>query len=207
MPPSGRASPRPPFPLLLFLLPSLKTRIAFYRPREFTPSRSLLADETRKITRNHANLRNVSFRFVSSRLLQFTSVSFLSLGFVISSLSLSLSILSPLRTMTTRTSTRGTGIRIETIRARQRSREELKIKQRERERVASLTSTASKRASRTRSTLLEREPIIGRQLTKPFVRSIIGYDRCRGCARCEAGVSDEERRISLSLSLSNALFN
>ena len=87
--PSGRASPRPPFPLLLFLLPSLKTRIAFYRPREFTPSRSLLADETRKITRNHANLRNVSFRFVSSRLLQFTSVSFLSLGFVISSLSLS----------------------------------------------------------------------------------------------------------------------
>lgn len=85
---------------------------------------------------------------------------------------------------------------------RQRSWQELKIKQRERGRVASLTSTASKRASRTRSTLLEREPIIGRQLTKPFVRSIIGCDRCRGCAgRCE------ERKLSLSLSLSDALFN
>lgn len=206
MPPSGRASPRPPFPLLLFLLPSLKTRIAFYRPREFTPSRSLLADETRKITRNHANLRNVSFRFVSFTSVYFSFVSIPRIRYLVS-LSLSLSILSPLRTMTTRTSTRGTGIRIETIRARQRSREELKIKQRERERVASLTSTASKRASRTRSTLLEREPIIGRQLTKPFVRSIIGYDRCRGCARCEAGVSDEERRISLSLSLMRFLIN
>lgn len=47
--------------------------------------------------------------------------------------------------------------------------------------------------------MLEREPIIGRQLTKPFVRSIIGYDRCRGC---EAGARREENS-SLSLFLIN----
>lgn len=81
--------PSPP----LFLLPSLKTRIAFYRPGEFTPSRSLLADETRKITRNHANL------IENARFFPFRLISFLSFGFVISSPS----ILSP-RRMTTRAS-------------------------------------------------------------------------------------------------------